>query len=145
MVIFDTASAIALFLNIFVSVYLLAIFLYIILSWIRVPYSLQPVQRFLYDVCEPYLALWRRLLPFLRFGPLDLTLEFVDTVDEIHPLLPDALVAGGDLAEHSVDGGPPVAVQAPSEPDMTYLDRRVIHGSSSVQMVDDDPVDQQPQ
>ena len=73
MVVFDTASSIALFLNIFVSVYLLAIFLYIILSWIRVPYSLQPVQRFLYDVCEPYLALWRRLLPFLRFGPLDLT------------------------------------------------------------------------
>jgi YggT family protein len=73
MVVFDTASSIALFLNIFVSVYLLAIFLYIILSWIRLPYSLQPVQRFLYDVCEPYLALWRRLLPFLRVGPLDLT------------------------------------------------------------------------
>jgi YggT family protein len=73
MVVFDTASSVALFLNIFVSVYLLTIFLYIILSWIRVPYSLQPVQRFLYDVCEPYLGLWRRLLPFLRFGPLDLT------------------------------------------------------------------------
>ena len=73
MVVFDTASSIALFLNIFVSVYLLTIFLYIILSWIRVPYSLQPVHRFLYDVCEPYLALFRRLLPFLRFGALDLT------------------------------------------------------------------------
>jgi uncharacterized protein YggT (Ycf19 family) len=73
MVVFDTASSVALFLNIFLSVYLLTIFLYIILSWIRVPYSLQPVQRFLYDVCEPYLGVWRRLLPFLRFGPLDLT------------------------------------------------------------------------
>ena len=37
---------------------------YILTSWFRLPYSLQPVQRFLYDVCEPYLRLWRRLLPF---------------------------------------------------------------------------------
>jgi len=73
MVIFDASSSIALFVDIFVSVYVLTILLYIILSWIRLPYSLQPVQRFLYDVCEPYLALWRRLLPFLRFGPLDLS------------------------------------------------------------------------
>jgi uncharacterized protein YggT (Ycf19 family) len=29
------------------------------------------VQRFLYDVCEPYLRLWRRVLP--SFGPLDLS------------------------------------------------------------------------
>ena len=73
MAVYDTASSIALFVNIFVSVYILTILLYIILSWIRLPYSLQPVQRFLYDVCEPYLALWRRVLPFLRFGPLDLS------------------------------------------------------------------------
>ena len=73
MVVFDAASSIALFVNIFVSVYILTIFLYIILSWIRVPYSLQPVQRFLYDVCEPYLALWRRVLPFLRVGMFDLS------------------------------------------------------------------------
>jgi uncharacterized protein YggT (Ycf19 family) len=36
------------------------------------PYSLNAVQRFLYDVCEPYLRLWRRLLPF-SVGPLDLS------------------------------------------------------------------------
>ena len=29
-----------------------------------------PVQRFLYDVCEPYLRFWRRLLP-LSFGAID--------------------------------------------------------------------------
>jgi YggT family protein len=55
-----------------VSVYLLAIFLYVLLSWFRLPYSLSGVQRFLYDVCEPYLRLWRRLLP-LSAGPLDLS------------------------------------------------------------------------
>jgi YggT family protein len=72
MVVFDVASNVAPFLRIFTTVYVLTIFAYIILSWFRVPYSLQPVQRFLYDVCEPYLGLWRRFLP-LRFGPIDLT------------------------------------------------------------------------
>jgi uncharacterized protein YggT (Ycf19 family) len=42
-------------------------------SWIRLPYSpwLNRIQRFLYDVCEPYLRIFRRLLP--SFGPLDLS------------------------------------------------------------------------
>ena len=46
---------------------------YILTSWIRLPYSLDlnRVQRFLYDVCEPYLRLFRRFLPPL--GPLDLS------------------------------------------------------------------------
>jgi uncharacterized protein YggT (Ycf19 family) len=40
---------------------------------VRLPYSLwlNRVQRFLYDVCEPYLRLFRRVLPPL--GPLDLS------------------------------------------------------------------------
>jgi YggT family protein len=29
------------------------------------------VQRFLYDVCEPYMRFWRRLLPMA--GPIDLS------------------------------------------------------------------------
>jgi YggT family protein len=51
----------------------LIIFAYIIMSWVRVPYSpwLNRIQRFLYDVCEPYLRIFRRLLP--SFGPLDLS------------------------------------------------------------------------
>jgi YggT family protein len=68
----DAIDQVEVFLNVFVSVYLLTIFLYIILSWFRLPYSLSGVQRFLYDVCEPYLRLWRRLLP-ISFGPIDLT------------------------------------------------------------------------
>jgi YggT family protein len=72
-VVFDAASSIALFLDIFLTVYGLTILAYIVLSLFRVPYSLQPVHRFLYDVCEPYLALFRRLLPFLRVGPFDLS------------------------------------------------------------------------
>jgi YggT family protein len=68
----DALDQVELFLGVFVYVYLLAIFAYVILSWIRLPYWLSGVQRFLYDVCEPYLRLWRRILPF-SFGPIDLT------------------------------------------------------------------------
>ena len=69
----DAVSAAQSFVRVFVSVYTLVIFAYIITSWVRLPYSptLNSVQRFLYDVCEPYLRLFRRLLP--SFGPLDLS------------------------------------------------------------------------
>jgi uncharacterized protein YggT (Ycf19 family) len=43
----------------------------VLTSWIQLPYSLRSVQRFFYDVCEPYLRLWRRVLPMA--GPLDLS------------------------------------------------------------------------
>ncbi len=66
----DAISEVELFVDVFASVYVLALVAYILTSWIRLPYSLQPVQRFLYDVCEPYLRIWRRLLPF-SMGPFD--------------------------------------------------------------------------
>ena len=67
----DAITQVELFLNVFIGVYVLVIFLYVLTSWIQLPYSLRPVQRFLYDVCEPYLRLFRRLLPPL--GPIDLS------------------------------------------------------------------------
>ena len=69
----DTADSIANFVNVFVTVYILLILAYIITSWIRLPYSpwLNRIQRFLYDVCEPYLRLFRRVVP--QLGPLDLS------------------------------------------------------------------------
>jgi YggT family protein len=70
-VVLDTVTQVELFVDVFISVYVLLIFVYILTSWIRLPYSLNPVQRFLSDVCEPYLRLWRRILP--SFGPLDLS------------------------------------------------------------------------
>jgi YggT family protein len=66
----DAISQVELFVNVFVGVYVLAILAYILTSWVQLPYSLKPVQRFLYDVCEPYLRFWRRILPFSA-GPLD--------------------------------------------------------------------------
>ena len=67
----DAASAVVNFLYVFVSVYTLLIIAYVLTSWVRLPYSLSPVQRFLYDVCEPYLRLFRRFLP--SFGAIDLS------------------------------------------------------------------------
>ncbi len=69
----DVASSVATFLYAFTVVYTLTIFAYILTSWLRLPYSptLNRIQRFLYDVCEPYLRLFRRFLP--SFGGLDLS------------------------------------------------------------------------
>jgi YggT family protein len=69
----DTADSIAAFVDVFVLVYILLIFAYILTSWIRLPYSpwLNRIQRFLYDVCEPYLRIFRRIVP--QIGPLDLS------------------------------------------------------------------------
>ena len=69
----DAIDSVKSFVNIFISVYILLLFAYIITSWIKLPYSiwLNRIQRFLYDVCEPYLRIFRRILP--SFGPLDLS------------------------------------------------------------------------
>ena len=68
----DAISEIELFVYVFSTVYVIVLIAYVLTSWVRLPYSLQPVQRFLYDVCEPYLRLWRRVLPF-GGGPIDFT------------------------------------------------------------------------
>jgi YggT family protein len=67
----DTVDQVRLFVEIFIDVYILCIFIYVLTSWIRLPYALSPLQRFLYDICEPYLRMFRRILPPL--GPLDLS------------------------------------------------------------------------
>jgi YggT family protein len=69
----DTVDSIESFVRVFIGVYILLILAYIITSWIRLPYSpwLNRIQRFLYDVCEPYLRIFRRIIPTL--GPLDLS------------------------------------------------------------------------
>jgi YggT family protein len=66
----DSANS---FIWAFAAVYTVIIFAYILTSWIRMPYStwLARIQRFLYEVVEPYLRLFRRILPSM--GPLDLS------------------------------------------------------------------------
>ena len=66
-------DSIVTFVDVFLWVYVLLLFAYILTSWIRLPYQpwLNRVQRFLYDVCDPYLRIFRRFIP--PAGPLDLS------------------------------------------------------------------------
>jgi YggT family protein len=66
------------FLDALLTVYTLLIFLYIVASLVlsfggRVPYSRwsDAVLKFLRDVCEPYLRIFRRFIPPL--GPIDIS------------------------------------------------------------------------
>ena len=67
------ATPLVTFVDVFLWVYVLLLFAYILTSWIRLPYQpwLNRVQRFLYDVCDPYLRIFRRFIP--PVGPLDLS------------------------------------------------------------------------
>jgi YggT family protein len=69
----DAVSQVQVFVKVFINVYILMIFAYILTSWVRLPYSpwLNRIQRFLYDVSEPYLRLFRRVIP--PFGPVDIS------------------------------------------------------------------------
>jgi YggT family protein len=69
----DWVSSAQNFVQVFTLVYFLLIFAYILMSWIRMPYSIwtNRIQRFLYDVVEPYLRIFRRFIPPL--GPLDIS------------------------------------------------------------------------
>jgi YggT family protein len=73
LVLADAASSLQQFVRVFVGIYILFIFAYVILSWVRLPYSptTQRVQGFLDEVVRPYLGLFRGRIPTL--GPLDLS------------------------------------------------------------------------
>jgi uncharacterized protein YggT (Ycf19 family) len=67
----DAVSQVEAFVHVFITLYGIVLIAYLLMSWVRLPYSmtLDRIQRFLYDVSEPYLRLFRRLLPMA--GPLD--------------------------------------------------------------------------
>jgi YggT family protein len=68
----DTASSLQSFVRVFAAIYVLLILIWVLFSWIRLPYSrtAQAVQEFLDEVVRPYVRLFR-WLPTL--GPLDLS------------------------------------------------------------------------
>lgn len=72
-VLLDTASRLQSFVRVFVGIYILLIFVYVLLSWVQLPYSrtFSTVQEFLDDVVSPYLRLFRGRIPTL--GPIDLS------------------------------------------------------------------------
>ncbi len=61
-----------------VIVYVILIFIRVIMSYItRMPYNvwLDRVLTFVRDVTDPYLNLWRRILPMARLGPAAIDLS----------------------------------------------------------------------
>jgi YggT family protein len=79
------------------SVYLVLIIAYIILSWLPLPYNLwlNRIQRFLYDVVDPYLRIFRRFVPGLSLGGLGLDLSPIFAII--------ALLIGQRLAVEGID------------------------------------------
>jgi YggT family protein len=73
-----TRDDVADYVNTLALVYLVLIFIRVILSWLpRIPYNrwLAGFLKFVTDVTDPYLNLFRRILPPVRVGPgaLDLS------------------------------------------------------------------------
>jgi YggT family protein len=69
---------IAEYINTLVLVYLVLIFVRILMSWIpRMPYNryLAAVLKFVTDVTDPYLNIFRRILPPVRMGGAGLDLS----------------------------------------------------------------------
>jgi uncharacterized protein YggT (Ycf19 family) len=67
----DAISSVETFVDVFITLYSIVLIAYILMGWVRLPYSLtlDRIQHFVHDVSEPYLRLFRRLLPMA--GPLD--------------------------------------------------------------------------
>ena len=71
----DAISSIERFVHVFITLYGIVLIAYILMSWVRLPYSLtvDRIQHFLHDVSEPYLRLFRRFIPMaggLDFSPI---------------------------------------------------------------------------
>ena len=77
MLVADAISTAQDFVHTLYLVYFVLIIAYIVTSWIRLPYNLwlNRIQRFLYDVVDPYLRLFRRVVPQLSLGGVGLDLS----------------------------------------------------------------------
>lgn len=54
--------------NLAVNAYILAIFVYVVLSWFPLSGGLFSLYRWLAAICEPYIGLFRRVLPTAWMG-----------------------------------------------------------------------------
>jgi YggT family protein len=95
-----TRDDIADYVNTLTLVYLVLIFVRIIMSWIpRIPYNrwLAGFLTFVTDVTDPYLNLFRRILPPVRIGPgaLDLSPIVATFVLIIVNAIVTSLIRGG--------------------------------------------------
>jgi YggT family protein len=73
-----TRSDVAGYVQTLVIVYVVLIFIRVLMSYVtRMPYNivLDKVLTFVRDVTDPYLNLWRRILPMARIGPAAMDLS----------------------------------------------------------------------
>lgn len=90
-----TRSQVADYVSALFWVYLILIFIRILLSWIpRIPYNpvLQGVIRFIHDVTDPYLRLFRRILPPVGGGGMAIDLSPIVAVFVL--FIVEAIVVG---------------------------------------------------
>ena len=71
----DAISSVEEFVHAFITLYGIVLIAYILMSWVRLPYSLtvDRIQHFVHDVSEPYLRLFRRFIPMaggIDFSPI---------------------------------------------------------------------------
>lgn len=66
-----TRGDVADYVSTLITVYVIVIFVRILMSWVRLPYNrwLSAFLEFVTDVTDPYLRLFRRVLPLVRIGP----------------------------------------------------------------------------
>ena len=95
-----TRGDVADYVQVLLLVYVILIFVRVLMSWLpRIPYNLW-LDRFLTfvrDTVDPYLNIWRRILPMVRIGPgaLDLS-PIVGTI---------VLVIIGNIVSGLIRGG----------------------------------------
>jgi YggT family protein len=89
MLLADAVDTIQGFVVVLFYVYLLCVFAYILTSWIPLPYNvwLNRIQRFLYDIVDPYLRLFRRFIPQLSLGGLGLDLSPIVAIIVLYAVL----------------------------------------------------------
>jgi YggT family protein len=85
----DAVDTIQNFVVVVFYVYLLCVFAYTLTSWIPLPYNvwLNRIQRFLYDVVDPYLRLFRRFIPQVSLGGLGLDLSPIVAIIVLYAVL----------------------------------------------------------
>jgi YggT family protein len=90
----STVDTLQTFVNTFTRIYILLIIVWIVLGYFRLPFNVWifRVRRFLDETVQPYISIWRRILPM--FGPLDLS-PMVGII---------ALLAGEQIVVSILDG-----------------------------------------
>ncbi len=63
------STGLANFINALFWVYFILIFIRVLFSWVRPSGAMIMIYRFVYDITEPYLGLFRRIIPMA--GPID--------------------------------------------------------------------------